>query len=200
MAELSPYRSVPDYLIPESGLESQALRAVTAGYLVTNPTPLTHDQMEQLITSVSGEVAPGPDPILVETHQPNQNDGAFRWIVLGIGAAVAAAIIASMVSLLRVDSAGDDRTLAAVGASPGIRRSIVASSTALLSFGGALLALPAGYLGLVAIMSDRRAGYPLAFPAPELAALLVGLPLAATLAAWVLVRRQPRSLAAVPRV
>ena len=140
------------------------------------------------------------DALAIELYQPNQDDARFRWITLGIGSLVAAAIIAAMIGLLRVDSAGDDRTLAAVGAASSVRRSIVASSTAFLAFGGALLGLPAGYLGLLAVMSDRRSGYPLVFPIAELSALLIGLPLAATAVAFMLVRSEPRHLAAVPRV
>ncbi len=209
VADLSPYRAVPNYFVPEASMVDQGYEPVLAGWLLTNPSTITAEQSKQLFAAVSGGsssdftqvigqsgIARDESLLAVEVQQPDQNDDDIRRNVLIVGVLVSLTIIAAMVSLLRVDSARDDRALAAIGAPSGTRRKIVASTTAFLGLGGSLLALPGGYLALVAITSDRAGGYPYVFPAAQLAILLIGAPLLATLVAAILVRRQPASLAA----
>ena len=206
-ANLTPYRAVPNYFIPEVSMAEQGYEPILVGWLLTNPTAITADQAEQLFAAVAGGSAndftqvlgqgasrPDESQLAVEVQQPDQNDDDIRRNVLIVGVLVSLTIIAAMVSLLRVDSARDDRALAVIGAPSATRRKIVASTTAFLGLGGSLLALPGGYLALVAITSDRDGGYPYVFPASQLAILLIGAPLLATLIAAILVRRQPDSL------
>jgi len=101
-----------------------------------------------------------------------------------IGAAVTLAILALTVSLLRAESSNDDQVLLALGAEARTRRRIATATTGFLALGGAVLALPTGYLALIAIMSDRGAGFPFVIPVVPLASLLVGTPIVAAIATY----------------
>ncbi|MEE9414429.1 MAG: hypothetical protein V3V01_04025 [Acidimicrobiales bacterium] len=68
---------------------------------------------------------------------------------------------------------------------------IAAATTGFLALGAALLALPAGYLALIAIMADRSAGFPFVVPATTLAGLLIGTPVIATIGTYLLTGRNP---------
>jgi len=88
--------------------------------------------------------------------------------------------------LARADGRRDDVTLSAVGANPGLRRSVGFWQAMLLTgtgtvLGGALGLLGPGMLGLVDLMA-------FAPPWPQLLLLVVGLPLVIAVGSWLLTR------------
>jgi putative ABC transport system permease protein len=97
------------------------------------------------------------------------------------------------VGLIRGESARDLRTLAATGATGRIRRTLTATTAGALALLGAVLGIGVAYLTAAAIYHDeigRLSNVPIA----ELTVTLVGVPLAAAAAAWLLARREPGTL------
>ena len=115
-------------------------------------------------------------------------------IAIGAGAFLALAILAMTVGLIRSESGGDLRTLTATGATSRIRRTLTAATAGALAFLGALLGVAGAYLALVATYLDDL-GYLSRIPLLALALIVVGIPLVATTAGWLLAGREPAAIA-----
>jgi putative ABC transport system permease protein len=98
------------------------------------------------------------------------------------------------VGLIRSESAGDLRTLAATGATSGIRRTLTASTAGALALLGALLGVAGAYVMLVALYHDDL-GYLSDVPVLYLTLAVVGVPVAATAAGWLVAGREPPAIA-----
>ena len=115
-------------------------------------------------------------------------------IATGAGAVLALAILALTVGLIRSESAGDLRILAATGANSRIRRTLTATTAGALALLGALLGVAGAYVVLLAIYHDDL-GRLSSVPFSYLAVAVVGVPLAATAAGWLLAGREPPAIA-----
>jgi putative ABC transport system permease protein len=115
-------------------------------------------------------------------------------IATGAGALLALAILAMTVGLIRSESAGELRTLTATGASPRIRRTLTATTAGALALLGALLGVAGAYAVLAATYSDDL-GYLADVPVLYLALAVVGVPLAAAAAGWLVAGREPPAVA-----
>jgi len=109
------------------------------------------------------------------------------------GGVLALGVLAMTVGLIRGEAARDLRTLAATGATRRVRRTLAATTAGVLAALGALLGISVAYLTMVAVF-DKDAGRLRHVPVTELTVLLVGVPLVAAVAAWLLAGREPRSL------
>src|SRR5215207_1366641 len=109
-------------------------------------------------------------------------------------ALLALAILAMPVGLIRSESAGDLRTLTATGATSRIRRTLTGATAGSLALLGALLGVAGAYLVLTATYYDDL-GYLSHLPLLYLALAVVGVPLAATAAGWLLAGREPPAIA-----
>ena len=116
--------------------------------------------------------------------------------------AIALSILAMIIGLIRAEAARDLRTLAAAGASSYTRRTITAISAAALGFLGAILGTLAGYVAVIGWLRSSSLHGGLSslanVPVPNLLAILVGLPLLAAVAAWLLAGREPPAIARQP--
>jgi len=117
----------------------------------------------------------------------------FSTSVLVAGGVLALGVLAMTVGLIRGEAARDLRTLTATGATRRIRRTLTATTAGALAFLGAVLGVAVAYLTLAGIQASEigRLGR---VPVVELAITLVGVPLVAAAAAWLLAGREPRSL------
>jgi putative ABC transport system permease protein len=98
------------------------------------------------------------------------------------------------VGLIRSEAGRDLRTLTATGATSGTRRTITAVTAGALAFLGVLVGASAAYLALVAGYLDDLD--PLKHvPAAHLVAMVVGLPLIAAAAGWLVSGREPAAVA-----
>jgi putative ABC transport system permease protein len=98
------------------------------------------------------------------------------------------------VGLIRSESAGDLRTLTATGATSQIRRTLTAITAGALALLGALLGVAGSYVVLSAIYYDDL-GYLSHVPFMYLALAVLGVPLAAAAASWLLAGREPPAIA-----
>jgi putative ABC transport system permease protein len=96
--------------------------------------------------------------------------------------------------LIRSESAGDLRTLTATGATPRIRRTLTAATAGALALLGALLGVAGAYVILMATYHDDL-GYLSDVPIRYLVLIVVGVPLTATAAGWLLAGREPPAIA-----
>ncbi len=108
--------------------------------------------------------------------------------------AVSAIAIPLAVGLIRAEAAGDLRTLTAIGATSATRRTLTATTASTLALLGALLGSAAAYLALAA---GHRSDISVLSRVPvlDLTITIVGVPVAAALAGWILAGRKPSSVA-----
>ena len=119
------------------------------------------------------------------------DDGPFRAIFLGFCALIAAAIVAVAAALVGEESRRDRAILVAVGSSPRSRRVIDGSRTFILTALAGVLALPAGFLPVVAVNLGQGNGKPVVVPWMVIVALVVLLPAVAGMVAGLVSRRVP---------
>ncbi len=101
------------------------------------------------------------------------------------------------VGLIRSETAGDLRTLAASGATSTTRRTITGATSGALALLGALLGTAGAYAALLVwYRSDLS---PLGrVPIANLVVILAGLPVLAAAGGWLLAGRQPPTMARQP--
>jgi putative ABC transport system permease protein len=132
--------------------------------------------------------------LTIEVHRASPSHARIIAIATGAGALLALAILAMTVGLIRGESAGDLRTLTATGATSRIRRTLTAATAGALALLGALLGVAGAYLALAATYFDDL-GYLSRIPVLSLVLIVVGVPLTATAAGWLLAGREPPAIA-----
>jgi len=98
------------------------------------------------------------------------------------------------VGLIRGESAGDLRTLTAAGATSRIRRTLTATTAGALALLGAILGVAGAYIALAAIYHDDL-GYLSDVPFLYLGLAILGVPLVAVAAGWLVAGREPSAIA-----
>ena len=179
---------VPDSFVTLNGLRRHGWRQVPAGWLVESAHALTSDQI-----AATRDVAAAAG-LEVETQRQRTSLTRPMAIATAAGALLALAILAMTVGLIRGESGGDLRTLTATGASGRIRRTLTASTAGALALLGALLGVAGAYVILAATYHDDL-GYLSDVPLLYLGVLVLGVPLTATAAGWLLAGREPPAIA-----
>jgi putative ABC transport system permease protein len=174
--------------ITRAGLRRLDYRQVPAGWLVESPRPLTSDQIADARTLAANA------GLTLETRQERPSFATAMALTTAAGALLALGILALTVGLSRSESAGDLRTLTATGASPRIRRTLTATTAGALALLGALLGIAGAYLVLTATYYDDL-GYLSDVPVLNLLLAVLGVPLAAAAAGWLLSGREPPAIA-----
>jgi putative ABC transport system permease protein len=103
--------------------------------------------------------------------------------------------------LIRSETAGDLRTLAATGASSWTRRTLTAATAGALGLAGAVLGTVAAYVAAIGYAFDNKndgLSELTSVPTTSLLLILVGMPLAAAAAGWLLAGREPDGIAHQP--
>jgi putative ABC transport system permease protein len=190
-ADLPTYTSLPTTLITPQAVRRLGWEAAQAGWLVEARQPLTDDQITEA-RDLAAELG-----ITSETRDQQRSLAQLRTGATATGMLLALGILAMTVGLIRSETAGDLRTLTATGAASRTRRTLTAATTGALALLGAILGTLGAYAALIAWHSDEL-GTLRRVPIGYLAAIIVGLPLAATAAGWLLAGRQPPSLARQP--
>lgn len=178
------YRSGPTTLITAAGVAKLGWPQFANGWLLETSQALTAHEVR------AARDAAAQAGMLVESRDMQANLLATRTIATGAGVAVALALLAMTIGLIRSEAGRDMQTLVATGASSFTRRALTASTSASLALLGSLIGIGGAYLGLGAIYLDRISDlkHP---PIPELSMLLFGLPLIAAAAGWMLSGREP---------
>ena len=178
----------PTSFITLDGLRRRGWKQILSGWMVESSRPLTS---EQIADARSSAAAGG---LTIETRRESPSSTTVIAIATAAGAALALAILAMTVGLIRSDSAGDLRTLTATGATSRTRRTLTAATAGGLAFLGALLGVAGAYLMLAAAYFDKL-DYLGRIPVLYLVLIVLGIPLAAAAAGWLLAGREPPAIA-----
>ena len=178
----------PPYFITLNGLRRHGWKQIPAGWLVQSSQPLTSDQ----IAAARDAAAEGG--LTIETQRKSNPPTEVMSIATAAGGLLALAILAMTVGLIRGESAGDLRTLTAAGATSGIRRTLTATTAGALALLGTTLGVAGAYVALAATYYDDL-GYLSDVPVLYLAFAVIGVPLAAAAAGWLVAGREPPAIA-----
>lgn len=189
----------PHYIIHSShvaalGLESgpPLNRSLTA-WLLRLPDRVTHDTIERGRHFVAN--SPGVTLDAACLHAQPARPYFYGLLLLCGLAALTVVFVATALSA--AESATDDRTLFAVGASPGVLRAQWATRASYLSLIGCILAVPVGFIIAYAVV--KLASVPLTFVAPwrDLLLIVFGLPLVVYIATWLIAARATQEVGSV---
>jgi putative ABC transport system permease protein len=183
----SNYSSLPDTFVSPAAAARRGWQPARTGWLVNSATALTAGQRA---AARDLAVAAG---LSVETAQHQASLSALRTGATAAGMLLALGVLAMTVGLIRAEAAGDLRTLTATGASTTVRRNLTAATAGALAALGTLLGIAGAYLVMLGAYSNQL-GDLTPVPVANLAAILFGVPLVATLAAWLLAGREPPSV------
>jgi putative ABC transport system permease protein len=178
----------PANFITLTGLRRHGWEQVPVGWLVQSSRPLTSEQ----IADARGAAA--ESGLSIEVRRKSDPPTAVMAIATAAGGILAVAILAMTVGLIRGESAGDLRTLTAAGASSRIRRTLTATTAGALALLGALLGVAGAYVAMAATYHDELA-YLSDVPFQYLALAVIGVPLMAAGAGWIVAGREPAAIA-----
>jgi putative ABC transport system permease protein len=188
VVDLPMYSAAPFALVTESAMQRHGWTPLRAAWFAESVDELTSTQVD------AARAAAADVGLRVEVRDAQDALASLRdWTTAG-GAAVALAIVAMSVGLVRGEAAHDMRTLTATGAAARTHRAVTASTAAALAVLGVGLGMVGAYIFLVAsYRSELEDLTPL--PVRQLAVLAVGVPVVAALGGWLLAGRRPGVIA-----
>jgi putative ABC transport system permease protein len=190
--QLTPgYTSLPGSFITPAALRQRGWESSRVAWLIETATPITEDQF-----AGAREMAANAG-ITVEARSDQANLVVLRTGATAAGILVALGILAMTVGLIRSEAEGDVRTLTATGATSGIRRTLTAATAGSLALLGAVLGTTGAYLGFAAGYANDL-GTLLPVPFLHLLVIIMGLPLIAAIAGWLVAGREPATVARQP--
>jgi putative ABC transport system permease protein len=187
--------SAPNTVITEHAISQLGLRVTTSGWLIQTPHPPTAAQ----ITNARLTAAAAGLSIETKSSAPSSSE-IINWATV-FGILLALGILAMTVGLIRSETAGDLRTLAATGASSSTRRNLTAATAGILGLLGAVIGTAAAYIAAIAYawanpldgLSELSS-----VPTENLLIILIGMPLVAAGVSWLLAGREPSGIARQP--
>jgi putative ABC transport system permease protein len=193
---LPPGTSAPNTVITEHAIHELGLHTSTSGWLIQAPHPLTASQIN------SARLTAAAAGMSVETRSSVPSSAEIiNWATV-FGIVLALGILAMTVGLIRSETASDLRTLAATGASGSTRRALTAATAGALALLGAVLGTVAGYIATIAWFRNSSLNGGISalasVPARNLLIIVVGMPLIAAAAGWLLAGREPPAIARQP--
>jgi putative ABC transport system permease protein len=192
LSSLPSGTSAPNTVITEYAVSKYQLQTQLAGWLIQAPAPLTAAQLNAARQFALTYGA------TVETESGSIGPGQIADGATALGIVIALGVLAMSVGLIRSEAAQDLRTLTATGASSTTRRMITAATAAALGLLGAILGLAGA---VIAGLAWARSSLSVMFgdvPLTDVLILLLGLPLVAAAAGWLLAGREPKVIARQP--
>jgi putative ABC transport system permease protein len=185
--------SAPNTVITEHAMRQFHIQATTNDWLVQGTQPFTASQIS------SAELAASTTQLQVEAKNDQPTSSAvITWATI-FGAVIALGVLGMSVGLVRSETAGDLRTLAATGASSHTRRTLTAVTAGALGFLGALLGVVGGYVGMIGWLRSNSLNGGIAalgnVPVADLLLILLGMPAFAAAVGWLLAGREPAGMA-----
>jgi putative ABC transport system permease protein len=188
--------SVPNTVITEHAVHEFHLHPIVAGWMIQTPAALSSVQ----ISGVRLSAAAAGMNVETKNSLPSSSQ-IIDWATF-FGMLLALGILTMSVGLIRSETAGDLRILAATGASRSTRRTLTATTAGALGLLGAFLGTAAAYVGVAGWIRTNSLNGGLgalgAVPVKNLLLLLVGMPLLAALGGWIFAGRQPTLISRQP--
>lgn len=190
-AALPTHSSGPNALATTRAVQRLGLETRVAGWLFQTSRPLTGAQIDAARRAAAGA------GLTIETRDTQQSLKRLGQQATAAGMILALGVLAMTVGLIRSETANDLRILTAMGASGTARRAVTGATAGALALLGAVLGTAGAYGALVAWhRSDlTNVAHP---PVANLVAILIGLPLVAGVAGWLLAGREPSAIARRP--
>ena len=187
--------SAPNTVITEHAVHQLGLQVSTAGWLIQTTHPPTAAQISnaRLTAAAAG--------LTLETKSSAPSSAEILTWATVFGIALALAILAMTIGLIRSETASDLRTLTATGASGTTRRNLTAATAGALALLGAVLGTVAAYVAAIGYTSDNANDGLSSLsnvPTTNLLLILVGMPLIAVAGGWLLAGREPSGVAHQP--
>jgi len=188
----------PNTLITEHAVRALGLSSsvITNAWFAQSAGPLTAAEIH------NAQAVAASANVSIETKDDEPTSAEVTGSATVFGFVLALCILVMSISLLRSETAGDLRTLAATGASSYTRRTITAATAAALGLLGAVLGTLAGYIGVIGWLRANSLHGGLSslgdVPVANLLTIVVGLPLVAAAAGWLLAGRQPAAMSRQP--
>lgn len=188
----------PNTVITEQAVHRLGMQGTTtpAGWMVIAPQAFTAAQVH------SAQLAASTTSLQIETRNSEPTSAEVVNSATAFGIALALAILAMSLGLIRSEAAGDLRTLTATGASAYTRRALTSATAGGLAFLGALLGTFAAYVGVIGWIRNNSLNGGLAalgnVPVNNLLVVLIGMPIIAAALGWLLAGRQPQAIAHQP--
>jgi putative ABC transport system permease protein len=190
----------PDMLVTEHAVHdlriSSRVIGTPIGWFADAAEPITPGQIHdaQALAATAG--------LSIETKNDEPTSSTVvNWATV-FGIAMALCILAMSVGLIRSETANDLRTLAATGASSATRRVLAAATAGALGLLGAVLGTFAAYIGVIGWLRGNSLHGGIAalgnVPVANLLVILLGLPVLAAAAGWLLAGRRPSGIARQP--
>ena len=182
-------------MITEHAVSELGLQVTTSGWFIQTPHGLTASEI------ISARLTAAAAGMTVDTKSDEPTSAEVLNWATAFGILLALGILAMTLGLIRSETAGDLRTLAAAGASSSTRRTITAATAGALGLLGAVLGTAAGYLGVIAFSSGNSLDGLSSLgsvPVRNLLVIVVGMPLVAAAVGWLLAGREPPSMTHQP--
>lgn len=192
VSKLPPGTAVPNIVITEQAVRELHETIVPVGWLVQAPSALTPVQIN---SARQAAVALGAT---IETKSGQLSLGQISNGATVGGLGVALGVLAMTVGLIRGETAGDLRTLTATGAGARTRRALTGVTAGVLALLGAALGTVAACL---AVLAWAHASLTQTFGNvswSDIGLLVIGMPLIAASAGWLLGGRTPSAVARQP--
>jgi putative ABC transport system permease protein len=161
------------------------LKMVLSGWLAQAPKPLTGTQ----ISSARSAVAAAGGTLETKSGELGLSQITNGATVAGI--LIALGVLAMSVGLIRSESGGDLRTLAAMGASGLTRRTITGATAGTLALLGAVLGSAVAFAAVTAWALGSLGATFAHVPWVDVLLILTGLPVVAAVVGWLFAGRQP---------
>jgi putative ABC transport system permease protein len=187
-ADLPTHTSDPTTLITQHAMDTLGLVGVPMGWIIQLDHTVTSAERAQARTVAA---AAG---LSTETRPVQSDLDRLRLEIILGGLALAIAVLAMTAGLIRSETASDLSTLAATGASSGIRRTLTAATAGALAVVGGTLGT-AGAYGVLLVWHRHDLSLLTPIPWLDLALTVVGLPVAAWIVGWLVSGREPDSMA-----
>jgi putative ABC transport system permease protein len=185
--------SGPNTVITEHAMREFHIQVSTSDWLIQGTQPFTAAQI------ASAELAASTTQLSVESKNDQPTSFAvISWATI-FGIVIALGVLGMSVGLVRSETAGDLRTLAATGASGFTRRTLTAVTAGALGFLGAGLGTLGGYIAMIGWLRGNSLNGGIAalgnIPVADLLLILLGMPVAAAVVGWLFAGREPAAMA-----
>jgi putative ABC transport system permease protein len=196
MSALPAGTSGPNTVITEYAMKKYHIGSATGDWLVVGNQSFTAAQISgaQLTASTA--------QLQVESRNDIPSGSTIiNWATL-FGILIALGVLAMSVGLVRSETSGELRTLAATGASSYTRRTLTAVTAGALGFLGALLGVVGGYVAMIGWLRSNslNGGISALENAPfrDLFFILIGMPVIAAIVGWLFASREPSVMGRQP--
>jgi putative ABC transport system permease protein len=192
ISALPPGEHAPNTVITERAVKALGLRTVPVGWLIQSTAALTAPRVN---AARQDALALGTT---IETKSGQLSLGQISEYATIGGLVIALGVLALTVGLIRGETAVDLRTLTAAGASVRVRRALTGVTAGALALLGAVLGAVAACLASLAFAHSSLTTTFGNVPWTNLALLVIGMPLIAAAAGWLLGGREPAGVARQP--